>query len=355
MLKNFLVYYMSGTGNSYRAAKWAEEKAGQYEIKTTVIPVNKAVPKNDFQKGKNNMIGIFFPTHGFTAPWPVIKLALLLPFGSGTKVFVSVCRAGWMLGPLHLPGLEGTATLLIAVILWIKGYDVRGFWGLDMPSNWLAVHWGLKKENAMWFIRRAEKKTKDFTEKIFGGKRVYRGVVFIIIGILLSYISLMYLLVGRLALAKIMFADFNCNSCGICWNNCPFGAIKPVGKKNPKPFWTFKCESCERCIAYCPRKAIQTGFLYIFLLYWFIYGVIGYVPILFFKYAETNNFLSWISSGVPFKAANILYMLLWVFIGYFILFWSSRIEFINRIYTYTTPTKLFRRYHEPGTRLKDMQ
>ena len=234
--------------------------------------------ENSFAPGKETLLGLFFPTHGFTAPWPTIKFAFKLPLGKGTKAFISASRAGWMVGPWHLPGLEGTATLLIALILVFKGYNVRGFQGLDMPSNWLAAHWGLKKENAAWFISRGRTRTEQYTEKILEGKVVYRGWVFIAIGILLAQVSLGYLLIGRLMLAKVMFADYRCNSCGICWNNCPYHAIKKIGKVRPTPYWTFHCESCERCIAYCPPQAIQTGFLFLIVLCWIIYGAAAFIP-----------------------------------------------------------------------------
>jgi len=355
MIKNFTACFMSGTGNSYRAAKWAEKEANKRKIKSDVIPVNRFNCGKSFIRGKSAMIGLFYPTHGFTAPWPVIKLALKMPFGKSTKVFLSASRAGWMIGPWHLPGIEGTATLLIALILWLKGYDVRGFQGLDMPTNWLAVHWGLKKENALWFIKRARKKTSRFVSSIFTGKRLYRGFIFILIGVLFSYISLLYLIAGKLMLAKIMYADYNCNSCGICWENCPFGAIIPVGKKKPAPFWTFKCESCERCIAYCPQKSIQTGALYIALLCWFMYGVMGFIPVAVFDFISQEQSLMFLSSGIPATLISVGYMLAWVFLGYFILFRGSRVKVINKIFTFTTFTKIYRRYHEPGTKIRDMK
>ncbi|MCP4023971.1 MAG: hypothetical protein GY729_19165 [Desulfobacteraceae bacterium] len=36
---------------------------------------------------------------------------------------------------------------LAALILWIKGYRVRGALSLDMPSNMTSLHWGLHPKN----------------------------------------------------------------------------------------------------------------------------------------------------------------------------------------------------------------
>lgn len=342
-------YYMSGTGNSYRLCVEAAVLAS-----AGVIPLEKSKPKTDFIKSKETLLGLFYPTHGFTAPWPVIKFALTAPLGRGTRVMLSACRAGWMVGPWRLPGLEGTATLLIAVILWLKGYDVRGFTGVDMPSNWMAVHWGMKKENAEWFITRGVEKIKKFTEIILSGKRKYTGFVFIIIGILLAQISLMYLIAGRLMLAKIMFADYKCNSCGICWENCPYGAIKKIGRKKPTPYWTFNCESCERCIAFCPQHAIQTGLLYLILLNMFMYTVIGAVPLLLLGYLEP--YLPAMAGAPIFKQAfYIIYSIAWAFAGYFFLVVPARLKPINYLWTFTTPTTIFRKWYAGGVTARELK
>jgi ferredoxin len=352
-MKQTLFYFMSGTGNSYRMCKEAAAVVTAAAIPNKIIPLEKAKFKTDFNPGRETLFGLFYPTHGFTAPWPVIKAALLLPFGKGTQVMLSACRAGWMIGPWHLPGLEGTATLLIAIIVWLKGYDVKGFTAIDMPSNWLAVHWGLKKENAEWFRSRGAEKIKNYTAVILSGNRKYTGFVFILIGILLAQISLMYLIVARLMLAKIMYADYNCNSCGICWNNCPYHAIKPVGRKNKTPYWTFNCESCERCIAYCPQKAIQTGFLYLLLLNLIMYGVIAFVPLYLMNLSA--QFLPFGSNPFYIQVLNIAYAILCVFLGYFFLIYPARIKPVNYLWTFTTPTKVFRRYNEPTVTLKDLK
>jgi len=279
-----------------------------------------------------------------------------MPFGKGTKIFISASRAGWMIGPWHLPGLEGTTTILIALILLLKGYDIRGFQGLDMPSNWLAVHWGMKKENAEWFISRAKLRTEEYTLKILEGKVLLRGWGFIIIGILLVQVSLGYIIIGRLMLSKIMFADYRCNSCGICWNNCPYHAIKKIGKYNPTPYWTFNCESCERCIAYCPQEAIQTGFSFLFLLYWLIFGVIAFVPVFVItKAAVFVPFLSNFKKGPWAELPVVIYTLLCAGVGYYIFILLVKNPVLNRVFTFTTPTKIFRRYNEPETKLKDLK
>ncbi|MCM2323118.1 MAG: hypothetical protein NDJ90_07625 [Oligoflexia bacterium] len=48
-----------------------------------------------------------------------------------------------------VPGLDGTAGYLVALILLLKGYDVRGVRPVDMPASWTQVHPGYRPDNAL--------------------------------------------------------------------------------------------------------------------------------------------------------------------------------------------------------------
>jgi len=47
----------------------------------------------------------------------------------------------------------------------------------------------------------------------------------------------------------------NCSQCGLCWKNCPFGAIEEVDK-NPHILEAL-CKGCGLCAADCPKECIQ--------------------------------------------------------------------------------------------------
>jgi heterodisulfide reductase subunit A2 len=50
--------------------------------------------------------------------------------------------------------------------------------------------------------------------------------------------------------------DLNgCNSCGICWKRCPYGAIKVSEDKKPEVIKAL-CKGCGLCAADCPRECI---------------------------------------------------------------------------------------------------
>ena len=91
-----------------------------------VVRIEDAIPERELDPGPQTLMGVLSPAHGFTAPWSVIRFVLGLCSGRGTHAFVCFTRAGTRLGPLFLPGLDGTAGYLVALILALKGYAVRG-------------------------------------------------------------------------------------------------------------------------------------------------------------------------------------------------------------------------------------
>jgi ferredoxin len=301
------------------------------------------------------LLGLLMPTHGFTAPWPMIRFALRLPPGNGTHSFVVPTRAGLKIGRLYTPGMEGTAGYLIALILLLKGYSIRGVMGLDMPSNWLSLHPGLKPESVAGIIHRAKKKSTRFMEIILTGERQFPmgSIVQLLFGLILLPISIGYLLLGRFFLAKLFFANSDCNSCGICVDNCPNRAVRMWGMNNPRPYWTFSCESCMRCMGYCPKKAIEAGHSLGLLLYFvtsipvgvFLLNVLGRsLP----GVAHLSH--TWVNWLIQYP-----YFLLSMYFCYLLVTLLIRIPFINKIFTWTTFTRIWRRYHEPETKLKEIR
>ena len=64
--EDFIIYYMSGTGNTYRAAlmMMAAERSGK--TPSHVFPIERGGPKEGTLDGERSLIGLLMPTHGFT-------------------------------------------------------------------------------------------------------------------------------------------------------------------------------------------------------------------------------------------------------------------------------------------------
>lgn len=352
---NALIYYMTGTGNSYRAARWIGEAVRGRGTPARVRPIERGGPEPGVVREGRFLLGLLNPTHGFTAPWPVIRFALRLPRGAGSHAFVIPTRAGLKIGGVYTPGMEGTAGYLIALILLLKGYSVRGVMGLDMPSNWMSLHPGLKPASVEGIVARARLGARGFIERVLGGGRRFPpgSLVQLLFGLLLAPVSAGYLLVGRFFLAKLFFASARCNGCGVCAENCPNRAVIMHGRRDPRPYWTFSCESCMRCMAYCPRQAVEAGHSLGLLLYlaasvpvgvWLLNALGRLVP----GAGEASH--TWVRWLLQYP-----YMLLSMYLCYRLVNRFLRVPLVNKLFTWTTLTRGWRRYHEPGTGLGEIR
>ncbi len=347
------IYFYTGTGNSYRVATWIAEAARSAGAAVTVRPVESGDPVKEIGQGETALLGLATPTHGFTTPWAMLRFALRLPRRNGTRALVVATRAGGKIGPLFTPGIEGSATCLAALVLALKGYRVRGVTGVDMPSNWIALHPGLAPDTVAGIVVRAREKTTRFTDVILSGQRRFTGLIPLLIGLYFFYISLGYLLIGRFFLSKLFFASDRCTGCGLCAKHCPNQAIKMRGSgDHRRPYWTFHCESCMRCMAYCPTRSVEASHL----LAIGVYLLAATIP--------TTAILAWLTAHIPPLAfldqtprwaLETIYAIATLGLTYPIFYSLLKITWINRFFTLATLTHYYRRYHEPGTALQDLE
>jgi Pyruvate/2-oxoacid:ferredoxin oxidoreductase delta subunit len=347
-----LLYFLSGTGNSYRAATWIAEAGTRRGIPTRLTSIREAQPGTEIRTDGTALLGLVFPTHAFTTPWRMLRFVARLPRRRGTHALVVATRAGMKLGRWFTPGLEGTAAVLGGLLLWLKGYSVRAVMGLDMPSNWTVLHPGFSRSSAEAIEAHSAPHIELMMDALVSGRRRLRGWVSLALGLALIPISLAYLVMGRFALAKMMYASDRCNGCGLCAQACPAGAIRMWGKEHPRPYWTFSCESCMRCMNYCPLRAVEASYPLIVLLYYVTSFPIWMVALngLAARWAP----LAALSGAWAEAVLQYLYSLLALGLSYLAFSALIRIRPVNRLLTAATLTHYSRRYHEPGTRLKDI-
>ena len=208
------------------------------------------------QAGEKPLIGFAFPTHGFNAAPIMLRFIAGFPPGLCKEIFLLNTRAGMKLYKIFLPGLSGLALLLPAFILWLKGYKCIGFRPVDLPSNWIPLHPGLKTKVIESIFIRCERIVRNFAGKILSGKKVYRGLFSIPADLIISPLGVGYYFAGRFFLSKTFIANYNCNNCGLCISECPTNSIRLVGER---PYWKLTCESCMRCLNHCPQRAIEAA------------------------------------------------------------------------------------------------
>ncbi len=333
---------MTGTGNSYLVAKWF--LAAFADARTTLYQISEHRP--GITAGDADLLVFSYPTHGFTAPWLMIKQVFRLPPGNGTHVVLLPTRAGTRLLKVSLPGMEGTAGYLIALLLWLRGYKVKGVSAVDMPANWTAVHWGLNQENVQAIIGKAGTTVQRIAARIAAGQACYNGFIPLLIGLGLARISLMYLILAQLVLAKLFFASDQCNGCGLCRRICPRQAVSLSGHK---PRWSYACDSCMACMNYCPQQATEVSPLTVLL-----FAYVLSLPVAAWLAAKLGAlFMTELSAIVNF-AVQYLYTLVSVAAMCWLLHLVLRLKRVAAMLTALSHTKYFRRYRAPGATLADI-
>ena len=347
-----IIYYFSGTGNARNAAQWIINTAKERGLKTQLINIEISKPVEIPKDSIKTLIGFCSPTHGFNMPPIMLKFISHFPRTGNVDAFILNTRGGLKLYKLFLPGLSGIAQILPATILRIKGLRIVGMQPLDLPSNWLILHPGLRKKVVHSIYSRCEQITNTFAENLLHGKRKYKALISLPLDLAFIPIAIGYYFIGRFFLAKTLIATNACNNCEKYIIQCPVKSIKMI---NNRPFWKYSCESCMRCVNNCPKRAIETTHTYSGLL-----GVISSLVLspLIIKGLIALGWMDWISksaiNGTLLSIFNSFIFIVFVFLAYRFIHLIMRFTLVNKLITYTSLSKFkfWRRYKSPIIRTK---
>jgi len=353
MYKRLVMYYFTGTGNALTVGRWLAKQARSRGIPFELIPIDRFNKPVAAPAGKDILLGLLYPTHGFSLPWYMLKFMLAFP-RERRHLFCLNTFGGTKIGRVHLPGLSGIALILPALLFFLKGFRIRGLVSINLPSNWISLHPGLTSSAVASLAEHCRKKAYRFAEALLQGRRSYRGLISLPFDLAVSPIALGYMLVGRFWLAKMYLANSECNGCGICHKQCPVNAI--VMKRN-RPFWTFRCESCMRCINICPVKAIQVSHVFTAVSAFCLYGLL-FPLILSLALHYNENLASLLVSESQFISILRAWFLTGImFLAYRMVHGLSRFRPINFLFAGLSLTRLrfWRRYLAPGVSVKDFK
>lgn len=342
---------MSGTGNALTACRWIKEVAEHRSIDAHIIHIDR-FDRNSFAVSDAlTLTGFAYPAHGFSLPWNMLKFIWRFPKAQGQDFFLLNTRAGMKMSRFFLPGLSGLAIWLPMLILACKGYKVRGLLPLDMPSNWISIHPGIRRAVVDSIIERCRKMTQGFADKIVDGEKYFRPILWyeLPFDITVIWLSIGYNLIGRFFLAKTFIASYKCNKCGICVEYCPVGAIK---MKMNRPFWTFSCESCMRCMNNCPKNAVLTSHLFAFLMLWAV-AAFPLTDMMMQYIMKSSSVWVYVFSGVINLFIVSAFNIPILYVTYRLLHFLLLIKPVNKLFTYTSLTHWWRHYKVPGLNVKD--
>lgn len=270
---NLVIIYYSGTGNAKRTSEWIAGRARENGLNVFVLPFNQFLSDCPEIPGGPTLIGFCSATHGFNLPHHFLKLVLGFHRFRGSDVFIVNTRAGMKLSKLFLPGLSGVAQILPALVLWLKGYKVVGMQPVDLPSNWISLHPGLKQKVVNSLAEHWKTKITLFTDKLLAGERSYLpALISLPFDLLVVPLAFGYYFLGRFVIAKTFYATDKCDNCMLCVKACP---TRSLVMKDNRPYWKASCESCMHCMNYCPQRAIEVSHNWLIPLIWVMVAVVN--------------------------------------------------------------------------------
>jgi ferredoxin len=347
-VKKLLIYYFSGTGNARNVARWIAETAETRNISVELLDIAMIDRRHIPKPPPGVMIGFVSPTHGFNYPPVSMYFLFRFPRSNGNRFFLVNTRAGLKLSKWFVPGLSGLALWLSAIVILLKGYRLSGLRSIDLPSNWISFHPGVKEKVVESIYGHCKKITVAFATRILDGKRDYKAFRDIIQDILVSPVAIAYFFMGRFMLAKTFYASRDCDRCDICIDNCPMKAILIVDKR---PFWSYRCESCMRCMNNCPKRAIETAHGYITAAMFVINLVI---LVLFWRWVSTFIVQpadsGWYKIPLTFVRWGVTFIGLVV--TYRVFHYLLRIPLVRELFYYTSFTRFrFWRRYRPSKKM----
>ncbi len=236
----YTIVYFSPTGKGLHLSKLLANHLGIDNEK--LLPLEFV--ESDQLANDNHFI-LLYPIHAFNAPRTVKRFIKRLPsrLYSDVSLIGVGCTTGW---------LDKAASYDLRKLLRKKGYSIILDDILAMPLTFIT---DFPDKLARKLIAESENKIKDISLAIVNGEKTESKVE--LKSHLVSFIGKVEQLASRL-FGLELHAGVECNSCGICWENCPEKNIKRDGNSRPK--FGFSCLMCMRCIYNCPQKAITPRF-----------------------------------------------------------------------------------------------
>ena len=219
---SMLIYYFSGTGNSFAVAGELATKTGNEKI----IPIANAVEANI--SGETDSIGIVFPILMFgVAPFVKNFIKKLVAATENKYVFFVATNGGLIAGSfLQIQKItKGNRT---------NQYSYYSF--VIKRKDFSKTDWEASVQNVVQSISKKESRAIDHIS--FRDRIILTGMINPL---------------GNTMMKASFAATDACTGCGTCYRICPTGSI---GMKNGKPEWAKTCSLCYGCINWCPVHAI---------------------------------------------------------------------------------------------------
>lgn len=238
-----MIFWYSGTGNSWHVASHVQKRFGG-----EMISMAEAVreSKYTYAFAENEEAVFVFPVYYGGLPGTVktflrnFRVEGTEPPIVGICTYATACQA---------------VDQIFAGLLRAGGRKVRAFYDIKMPQNCIFLFSAPIREAALMQLKRSDARLKDVLDSMqFNHRMPFRSTG--AQGISGRMFYTLYAVSQRTSGFRV---TDRCTGCGICAANCPVQAIE---MKDGRPVWVKKrCDKCAGCINRCPARAIEFGAL----------------------------------------------------------------------------------------------
>lgn len=230
-----VIYYFSGTGNSYWAATQIAEAMGDTQL-VSVRCNPETVSAEDA-----DVIGFVCPVYEWDIPGAMKSFISNLKVNKNAYIFMVATYIA-----IHGKCFETVEKLL-------NDKDVKLSYGrtLRCVASQCIAYPPFPPEKIM--IPYMNRSIKRINKEICNKKMRAFPHMSLLTRKLFPKIMGPYLAVEQ-EYDKGFYTDNRCTGCGICAKVCP---TQNITLNEKKPQWNHKCHGCNACVAYCPNKAVQ--------------------------------------------------------------------------------------------------
>ncbi|MFX0011489.1 MAG: EFR1 family ferrodoxin [Candidatus Hermodarchaeota archaeon] len=236
-----IIYYFSGTGNSYSIAKELSQSLKNCEL----IPIARIWQEPKIEV-TSNIIGFVFPLYYWGLPRIVKEFVIKLNMKESNYIYSVITRAG---------NVNGIPLMQLEQILVQKNTHLNAGFFIQMPNNYILGYSADSESENQIIIDQAKTEVNKILDFVRNQKS---NLITSELARLDSHTEKLNADFHQSVLEsdKKFYVDEKCTGCGICEQVCPVKNIEIIGSK---PKWIHQCQQCLACINYCPEEAIQFG------------------------------------------------------------------------------------------------